>query len=135
MKVITHVHHISPHIFRCAELEKEVATLKQKIHQLDDMLKSQQRKVRHMIEQVCTGESGCVPQVDCFFAKTDLYVFVIFFCHYLVINAAAELSHHHSREGAIHPRPGGEGGFPGGGGQGSHLKLLSHIKALCIWHT
>ncbi|XP_075868285.1 tuftelin 1b isoform X1 [Nelusetta ayraudi] len=37
---------------RCAELEKEVATLKQKIHQLDDMLKSQQRKVRHMIEQL-----------------------------------------------------------------------------------
>lgn len=38
--------------FRCAELEKEVATLKEKIHHLDDMLKSQQRKVRHMIEQV-----------------------------------------------------------------------------------
>lgn len=40
-------------VFRCAELEKEVATLKEKIHHLDDMLKSQQRKVRHMIEQVC----------------------------------------------------------------------------------
>lgn len=39
-------------LFRCAELEKEVAALKQKIHHLDDMLKSQQRKVRHMIEQV-----------------------------------------------------------------------------------
>lgn len=38
--------------FRCAVLEKEVATLKEKIHHLDDMLKSQQRKVRHMIEQV-----------------------------------------------------------------------------------
>ncbi|KAJ0055061.1 hypothetical protein NL108_008986, partial [Boleophthalmus pectinirostris] len=37
---------------RCAELEKEVATLKEKIHHLDDMLKSQQRKVRHMIEQL-----------------------------------------------------------------------------------
>ncbi|XP_029700970.1 tuftelin 1b isoform X1 [Takifugu rubripes] len=37
---------------RCAELEKEVAILKEKIHQLDDMLKSQQRKVRHMIEQL-----------------------------------------------------------------------------------
>uniref|UniRef100_A0A674PAR2 Uncharacterized protein n=1 Tax=Takifugu rubripes TaxID=31033 RepID=A0A674PAR2_TAKRU len=36
----------------CAELEKEVAILKEKIHQLDDMLKSQQRKVRHMIEQL-----------------------------------------------------------------------------------
>uniref|UniRef100_A0A671UQ74 Tuftelin-like n=1 Tax=Sparus aurata TaxID=8175 RepID=A0A671UQ74_SPAAU len=31
---------------------KEVATLKEKIHHLDDMLKSQQRKVRHMIEQL-----------------------------------------------------------------------------------
>ncbi|XP_030003510.1 tuftelin 1b isoform X2 [Sphaeramia orbicularis] len=37
---------------RCAELEQEVATLKEKIHHLDDMLKSQQRKVRHMIEQL-----------------------------------------------------------------------------------
>uniref|UniRef100_A0A4W6FCH4 Tuftelin 1a n=1 Tax=Lates calcarifer TaxID=8187 RepID=A0A4W6FCH4_LATCA len=36
----------------CAELEKEVAILKEKIHHLDDMLKSQQRKVRHMIEQL-----------------------------------------------------------------------------------
>lgn len=39
-------------VSRCAELEKEVAILKEKIHHLDDMLKSQQRKVRHMIEQV-----------------------------------------------------------------------------------
>ena len=29
-----------------------MAILKEKIHHLDDMLKSQQRKVRHMIEQV-----------------------------------------------------------------------------------
>lgn len=29
-----------------------MATLKEKIHHLDDMLKSQQRKVRQMIEQV-----------------------------------------------------------------------------------
>lgn len=39
-------------IFRAEQLEKEVAILKEKIHHLDDMLKSQQRKVRHMIEQV-----------------------------------------------------------------------------------
>lgn len=39
-------------IFRTEQLEKEVAILKEKIHHLDDMLKSQQRKVRHMIEQV-----------------------------------------------------------------------------------
>lgn len=38
--------------FRAERLEKEVALLKEKIHHLDDMLKSQQRKVRHMIEQV-----------------------------------------------------------------------------------
>ncbi|KAM7042159.1 uncharacterized protein M8220_007449 isoform 12-T16 [Acridotheres tristis] len=36
---------------RSSQLEKEVATLSEKIHHLDDMLKSQQRKVRHMIEQ------------------------------------------------------------------------------------
>ncbi|XP_033980401.1 tuftelin 1b [Trematomus bernacchii] len=37
---------------RCEQLETEVAVLKEKIHHLDDMLKSQQRKVRHMIEQL-----------------------------------------------------------------------------------
>ncbi|XP_022602928.1 tuftelin-like isoform X3 [Seriola dumerili] len=37
---------------RVVELEKEVAMLREKIHHLDDMLKSQQRKVRHMIEQL-----------------------------------------------------------------------------------
>ncbi|XP_053494753.1 tuftelin 1b [Ictalurus furcatus] len=37
---------------RCKQLEKEQAVLKEKIHHLDDMLKSQQRKVRHMIEQL-----------------------------------------------------------------------------------
>ncbi|XP_067281759.1 tuftelin 1b [Pseudorasbora parva] len=34
------------------QLKKELATLKDKNHNLDDMLKSQQRKVRNMIEQV-----------------------------------------------------------------------------------
>ncbi|NWU87789.1 TUFT1 protein, partial [Onychorhynchus coronatus] len=37
---------------RVAQLEKEVAMLREKIHHLDDMLKSQQRKVRQMIEQL-----------------------------------------------------------------------------------
>ncbi|CAL8295055.1 unnamed protein product [Merluccius merluccius] len=37
---------------RSEVLEKELAMLKEKIHHLDDMLKSQQRKVRHMIEQL-----------------------------------------------------------------------------------
>uniref|UniRef100_A0A8D3DGR4 Tuftelin 1a n=1 Tax=Scophthalmus maximus TaxID=52904 RepID=A0A8D3DGR4_SCOMX len=37
---------------RAEQLEREVAVLKEKIHHLDDMLKSQQRKVRHMIEQL-----------------------------------------------------------------------------------
>ncbi|TKS82072.1 Tuftelin [Collichthys lucidus] len=37
---------------RAEQLEKEVAILREKIHHLDDMLKSQQRKVRHMIEQL-----------------------------------------------------------------------------------
>ncbi|NXY49884.1 TUFT1 protein, partial [Ceuthmochares aereus] len=37
---------------RSAQLEKEVAVLREKIHHLDDMLKSQQRKVRQMIEQL-----------------------------------------------------------------------------------
>ncbi|NXM66360.1 TUFT1 protein, partial [Serilophus lunatus] len=37
---------------RSSQLEKEVAMLREKIHHLDDMLKSQQRKVRQMIEQL-----------------------------------------------------------------------------------
>uniref|UniRef100_A0A8C8YR11 Tuftelin 1 n=1 Tax=Prolemur simus TaxID=1328070 RepID=A0A8C8YR11_PROSS len=37
---------------KAATLEKEVAGLREKIHHLDDMLKSQQRKVRQMIEQL-----------------------------------------------------------------------------------
>lgn len=37
---------------RTEQLEREVAILREKIHHLDDMLKSQQRKVRHMIEQL-----------------------------------------------------------------------------------
>ncbi|XP_035246303.1 tuftelin 1a isoform X2 [Anguilla anguilla] len=37
---------------RSEQLEKELAIMKEKIHHLDDMLKSQQRKVRHMIEQL-----------------------------------------------------------------------------------
>lgn len=44
-------------VLRCAELEKEVAVLKEKIHHLDDMLKCQQRKVRQMIEQVFMHKS------------------------------------------------------------------------------
>lgn len=53
---------------RAADLESEVARLREKIHHLDDMLKSQQRKVRQMIEQVrgpaspaagCPGCPGC----------------------------------------------------------------------------
>ncbi|XP_067268413.1 tuftelin 1b [Chanodichthys erythropterus] len=37
---------------RSEQLKKELATLKDKNHNLDDMLKSQQRKIRNMIEQV-----------------------------------------------------------------------------------
>ncbi|XP_056123685.1 tuftelin 1a isoform X1 [Rhinichthys klamathensis goyatoka] len=37
---------------RLEELERENAILKEKIHHLDDMLKSQQRKLRQMIEQL-----------------------------------------------------------------------------------
>ncbi|XP_068946104.1 tuftelin isoform X2 [Petaurus breviceps papuanus] len=37
---------------KASQLEKEVAGLREKIHHLDDMLKSQQRKVRQMIEQL-----------------------------------------------------------------------------------
>ncbi|KAK5622299.1 hypothetical protein CRENBAI_006095 [Crenichthys baileyi] len=37
---------------RCTELKNQVAVLKEKIHHLDDMLKCQQRKLRHMIEQL-----------------------------------------------------------------------------------
>ncbi|XP_028910586.1 tuftelin isoform X2 [Ornithorhynchus anatinus] len=37
---------------RATTLEQEVSGLREKIHHLDDMLKSQQRKVRQMIEQL-----------------------------------------------------------------------------------
>ncbi|RVE67226.1 hypothetical protein OJAV_G00115340 [Oryzias javanicus] len=37
---------------RCAHLERELSVLKEKNHHLDDMLRSHQRKVRSMIEQV-----------------------------------------------------------------------------------
>ncbi|XP_051991091.1 tuftelin 1b [Xyrauchen texanus] len=37
---------------RCEQLEKELVSLKNKNHNFDDMLKSQQKKVRNMIEQV-----------------------------------------------------------------------------------
>uniref|UniRef100_A0A3P8VDU2 Tuftelin-like n=1 Tax=Cynoglossus semilaevis TaxID=244447 RepID=A0A3P8VDU2_CYNSE len=43
-------------------LQLRVASLKEKIHHLDDMLKSQQRKVRHMIEQVSLQNSRTVIQ-------------------------------------------------------------------------
>lgn len=42
---------------KAASLEKEVAGLREKIHHLDDMLKSQQRKVRQMIEQLQNSKS------------------------------------------------------------------------------
>ncbi|NXT03874.1 TUFT1 protein, partial [Prunella fulvescens] len=42
---------------RSSQLEKEVAGLREKIHHLDDMLKSQQRKVRQMIEQLQNSKS------------------------------------------------------------------------------
>lgn len=50
--LLTEFAYICVCVCRCEELEKEVAILKEKIHHLDDMLKSQQRKVRHMIEQL-----------------------------------------------------------------------------------
>lgn len=37
---------------RCVQLEKELATMKNKKHNLDDMLKSIQKKIKNMIEQV-----------------------------------------------------------------------------------
>ncbi|XP_041037468.1 tuftelin-like isoform X1 [Carcharodon carcharias] len=42
---------------RSLQLEKEVETLREKICHLNDMLKSQQRKVRQMIEQIQTSRS------------------------------------------------------------------------------
>src|SRR4029434_41423 len=38
--------------YRSEDLQKENTVLKEKLHHLDDMLKSQQRKLRTMIEQV-----------------------------------------------------------------------------------
>ncbi|XP_078394013.1 LOW QUALITY PROTEIN: tuftelin 1a, partial [Cetorhinus maximus] len=42
---------------RSLQLEKEVETLREKICHLNDMLKSQQRKVRQMIEQIQTSRT------------------------------------------------------------------------------
>lgn len=63
--------------FRAERLEKEVAVLKEKIHHLDDMLKSQQRKVRHMIEQVraaCRQRKGKHLVSGCVFVWDSLGV-------------------------------------------------------------
>ncbi len=57
-------------VCRCEELEKEVAILKEKIHHLDDMLKSQQRKVRHMIEQVRMHTSMLNRSIRCTQTRT-----------------------------------------------------------------
>ena len=94
--------------FRRAELDKEVAMLKEKIHHLDDMLKSQQRKVRHMIEQVHTHTHTHTH------TETDMSYLHVVVCS--VQNAAAELPDHHAREGSSHQRSRRKGGFPGGGG-------------------
>lgn len=93
------------------------------------MLKSQQRKVRHMIEQVRTSEAE-LPQGQYVFVQIDYDMCVYnFCCCFLVIIAAAKLPHRHSGEGSIHQRSGGEGGFPGGRGQG----FLSYAALVRSW--
>uniref|UniRef100_V9L2N0 Tuftelin n=2 Tax=Callorhinchus milii TaxID=7868 RepID=V9L2N0_CALMI len=42
---------------RSAQLEREVEGLQEKVHHLDDMLKSQQRKIRQMIDQLQKSRS------------------------------------------------------------------------------
>lgn len=49
-----------------------MATLKEKIHHLDDMLKSQQRKVRHMIEQVHTRTHALTHKNASFICRSGL---------------------------------------------------------------
>lgn len=95
-------------VFRAEQLEKEVAVLKEKIHHLDDMLKSQQRKVRHMIEQV---RHTCLKHFisGVMFAQDTL---IVRLC--VCSSVAPELSHGDTGEGPRDQRDGGEGGFLGG---------------------
>lgn len=73
---------------RAANLEKEVAGLREKIHHLDDMLKSQQRKVRQMIEQVRGGGPPCrglppleVPTLSLAPLACQVYAFIYLFIY------------------------------------------------------
>lgn len=90
--------------FRAEQLEKEVAILKEKIHHLDDMLKSQQRKVRHMIEQVRSAPTprrlvfGSVHWLTLLFARLP----------------APELPHGDPGARPSDQRAGGESSVPGG---------------------
>lgn len=98
--------------FRAEQLEKEVAILKEKIHHLDDMLKSQQRKVRHMIEQVRgTFVRLCKANTlsPCFYL-CRIYSLFDFVC----LSLAPELSHGDSGERSCDQRAGGESGIFGG---------------------
>lgn len=112
--------------FRAEQLEKEVAVLKEKIHHLDDMLKSQQRKVRHMIEQVRRACARLCKASDLssIFEQDSLTV-----CTLVAPSVAPERSHGDPGAGPRHQRAGGEGGFLGSGGK---YCLLSFLIGKCF---
>lgn len=86
-----------------------MAILKEKIHHLDDMLKSQQRKVRHMIEQVRSArlqnaKHGC----SCLREAHS---------HFDFLFLAPELPHGDPGAGPRDQRAGGESGVLGSRGE------------------
>lgn len=117
-------------IFRAEQLEKEVAVLKEKIHHLDDMLKSQQRKVRHMIEQV---RRTCVRLYRANTLSPCSYlcrIYSLFDCVF-ARSIAPELPHGDPGEGPRDQRAGGESGLLGGWGENC---LLSSPMKSVLWH-
>ena len=103
---------------RAEQLEKEVAVLKEKIHHLDDMLKCQQRKVRHMIEQVRFERVKFTYPLSLFAQglRTEHVCVCVCVC-VCVLTTAPELPHADPGARARHQTAGGEGGLPGSRGE------------------
>lgn len=85
-----------------------MAILKEKIHHLDDMLKSQQRKVRHMIEQVRSTCHHANPSARVCARLSSLFDSVF------ARLSAPELPHGDPGARPSDQRAGGESGVSGG---------------------
>lgn len=93
-----------------------MSNLKEKIHHLDDMLKSQQRKVRQMIEQVIAKDSGTA---DCQKVHRLLRILrsgkLISLCHF--VSSAPEFPNGHAGKGLADSGAAGESVMAAGGGE------------------